>query len=177
MELSKLQKAVAEWSSRNFGDDPAHGLRPLLGVAEEVGELALVALEGHVRTDSEMACAADLLYVQALLGRVFHHALKSMQNIRGHKAEDLERIALVADRLVFYMAAFLQEEGVGLPAPVAFRHDRAEQRADAVGDILIYLSDYCRRNGLDLNEALETTWAKVKQRNWKLNPETGGGHD
>ena len=44
---------------------------------------------------------------------------------------------------------------------------------DAVGDLIIYLADFCARNGLDLGRAVSETWAKVKQRNWQANPTTG----
>lgn len=43
--LKKLQAEVAEWSQRNFGNQPSH--RPLLGVCEEVGELCHAHLKGE----------------------------------------------------------------------------------------------------------------------------------
>lgn len=46
-------------------------------------------------------------------------------------------------------------------------------KIDAVGDIVIYLADYCARNGLTLGGAVEKTWAKVGQRDWRTDP-TGG---
>lgn len=47
-------------------------------------------------------------------------------------------------------------------------------KEDAVGDIAVYLADYCRREGLDFDECVTTTWNKVKQRDWKANPMTAG---
>lgn len=46
---------------------------------------------------------------------------------------------------------------------------RAKGR-DAVGDILIYLADYCSAMGFDLQQCVEETWAKVKRRDWRANP-------
>jgi len=48
-----------------------------------------------------------------------------------------------------------------------------EEAKDALGDILIYLLDYCDISGLNLEQALHATWEKVKERDWKKNPETG----
>lgn len=56
------------------------------------------------------------------------------------------------------------------------RHSPEEilkMKADAVGDIVIYLADYCAQNGLDLGECVQTTWDQVKQREWTKNRETG----
>jgi NTP pyrophosphatase (non-canonical NTP hydrolase) len=48
-----------------------------------------------------------------------------------------------------------------------------EEMKDAVGDIVIYLSDFCSRTGINLQEAVRETWDQVKQRDWKKNPENG----
>ena len=50
--------------------------------------------------------------------------------------------------------------------------DRAGQ-VDAIGDIVIYLADYCAREGLSLDDAVTETWAVVKRRNWLRYPITG----
>ena len=48
-----------------------------------------------------------------------------------------------------------------------------ELAEDAVGDIIIYLADYCSANGIDLQECLEDTWSRVKQRDWIKDPVEG----
>ena len=105
LTLQQFQDEVTVWSSANFGDD-GESVDPLLGIAEEVGELC-------------------------------HAYLKRKQGIRG--TADQHRAAIV----------------------------------DAVGDICIYLADFCRREGLFLDEIIERTWAQVKTRNWKENPVDG----
>ena len=115
-ELTRLQDAVQEWQQRNFAPILPH--QPLLGLQEEVGELA-------------------------------HAHLKQEQGIRGTWAE----------------------------------HQQA--KTDAVGDIAIYLAAYCAVNGIDLGAAVDETWAKVSQRDWRADPQNGrqtareskGGHD
>ena len=101
VDLYELQNEVGAWSRRNFpNNQPYH---PLLGLQEEVGELA-------------------------------HAHLKAEQGIRGTDKE----------------------------------HHRA--KIDAVGDILIYLCDYCERNCIALDTAVGMTWDKVSRRDWRKDP-------
>lgn len=44
---------------------------------------------------------------------------------------------------------------------------------DAVGDIIIYLADYCGRRNWDMQQIVETVWAQVGKRNWTKNKTTG----
>ena len=44
-----------------------------------------------------------------------------------------------------------------------------EYAEDAVGDIIIFLADYCNAHNLDIQDCLEETWAKVKKRKWDAN--------
>lgn len=58
------------------------------------------------------------------------------------------------------------------------RHDKFEihrKKKDAIGDIMLFLIDYCRKNNLDLVDCLETTWEEVKLRDWVGDP-MGGKH-
>lgn len=51
--------------------------------------------------------------------------------------------------------------------------DHNEAKIDAIGDIIIYLADYCEQQGIDLQCAVEATWSKVSKRDWKHNKVTG----
>jgi NTP pyrophosphatase (non-canonical NTP hydrolase) len=44
---------------------------------------------------------------------------------------------------------------------------------DAVGDILVYLADFCSRNNIDMRDAIETTWTMVQKRDWRKNKGDG----
>jgi len=44
---------------------------------------------------------------------------------------------------------------------------------DAIGDIAIYLMQYCAERGYCFEKILGTTWDQVKQRDWKKYPTTG----
>ena len=49
-------------------------------------------------------------------------------------------------------------------------------KVDAVADIIIYLADYCWRNNINLEEAVEKTWASVVIRDWVKYPTNGITH-
>lgn len=52
------------------------------------------------------------------------------------------------------------------------------ERDDAVADLMIYLCDFAEREGdLDVMEALERTWNKVKSRDWKNRPVDANKHE
>jgi NTP pyrophosphatase (non-canonical NTP hydrolase) len=46
-------------------------------------------------------------------------------------------------------------------------------KQDAVGDIFIFLLNYCEKNNIDFQDALEKTWLEVSKRDWKLNKLNG----
>lgn len=50
-------------------------------------------------------------------------------------------------------------------------HDAAGK--DSVGDIVIYLMDYCNGMGWDLESIIRETWDEVKKRDWKKNKTDG----
>lgn len=89
------------WTEHNFPN--ATPWEPLVGMVEELGELA-------------------------------HAHLKGVQSIR-HTAKEIHKMKI-----------------------------------DAIGDILVYLSHYCRLQNIDPEEALWTAWLQIKDRDWKKNP-------
>jgi len=46
------------------------------------------------------------------------------------------------------------------------RYSTMLDKEDAVGDIIIYLADYCNRNKLDLDLCVYTAWKTASQRDW-----------
>lgn len=48
-----------------------------------------------------------------------------------------------------------------------------ENAQDAVGDIMLYLADFCHRMGFCMEECMVTALETVEKRNWKDNPATG----
>jgi len=101
--LREAQIEIGGWRRKNFPNSKS--FEPLLGIAEETGELA-------------------------------HAHLKVVQGIR--KGEDLE-----------------------------------EKREDAVGDLLVYLCNYCNQNSLDLVDCFYKAWSEVAKRDWIKYPNKG----
>lgn len=65
-------------------------------------------------------------------------------------------------------ALLKKEQGIrGTPE----EHDVAAK--DAVGDLVVYMADFCERRGWNLQEIVETTWNVVKQRDWTKNKHDG----
>ena len=54
------------------------------------------------------------------------------------------------------------------------RDDHHAAKIDAIGDVVIFLADYCTANGIDFQSAVEDTWRDVKRRDWVSDPESGG---
>jgi len=46
-------------------------------------------------------------------------------------------------------------------------------KEDAVGDIIVYLADYCNRNGLDLASCVSSAWKTASSRDWIKYPKDG----
>jgi NTP pyrophosphatase (non-canonical NTP hydrolase) len=47
------------------------------------------------------------------------------------------------------------------------------QAKDAVGDIVIFLADYCNLNGFDLQDSVDSAWSEVSKRDWTVNRDSG----
>src|SRR4051812_14985316 len=47
------------------------------------------------------------------------------------------------------------------------------KKADAVGDVVIYLASYCNTNGLDFAECVSDAWDEVCGRDWANKPLNG----
>lgn len=101
--LQALQKQQKKWAIKNFGEIPSW--QPLIGVVEEIGELA-------------------------------HSYLKRAQGIRNN-----------------------EDHNAGI--------------RDAIGDIVVYLADFCNREGIDFEETVRDVWVKVAKRDWKKNKDKG----
>lgn len=104
MDLTVLQTEAREWQKKNFGlDRPAHW--PLIGVVEELGELA-------------------------------HAHLKREQGIR-------------------------------------LNEDHIAKAKDAVGDIVVFLADYCTAMDFDFGQVVSDVWTEVKERDYTNERKTG----
>lgn len=53
-------------------------------------------------------------------------------------------------------------------------HDEWEDKGqDAVGDILVYLMDFCSKKEWKISDCLERAWGEASQRDWIAFPKNG----
>ena len=57
---------------------------------------------------------------------------------------------------------------VKLEQGIRTNEDHWEGKIDAVGDVVIYLLDYCSKTGIDLEETIASVWLEVKKRDWTI---------
>lgn len=55
--------------------------------------------------------------------------------------------------------------------------EHTEALKDAVGDLLIFLADFCNSQDIDMHQVLWDTWNSVRERDWILYPKTGKPSD
>lgn len=53
----------------------------------------------------------------------------------------------------------------------AAEHEAAAK--DAIGDLLVYMADFCERKGWSMQQIIEEVWGVVKQRDWTKNKKDG----
>ncbi len=185
--IPQLQQAIGRWSEANFGKNwtnklatkewplPIGGVyldwvAPLMGIAEEIGELHEPVLPskkmdavGDImvyladfchRRQIEMPVRVELSHMEmellsptagivVAIGRLFHCHLKNFQGIRKNSEPSLEK-----------------------------------QEMAAVVRLVYYLGAYCRENFKDDNliTIFNETWNNVvSKRDWKKHPDDGVG--
>jgi len=198
--LDAIQSEVGEWAQVNFGDNESpffvlkieafpvdwkpgspmpntlvalESLAPLMGIAEEIGELAAATKKEDIEDAlgdmfiylCDFACRLDFILpfgrhlkyeidaggdsfkgMVEWTGRLFHGTLKRHQGIRGFGADD-----------------------------VYFDHC-----VKCTAMLLAYMQAHSKALGVDLTIIANTTWNNVvSKRDWKKAPIDGGGftHD
>lgn len=48
---------------------------------------------------------------------------------------------------------------------------------DSLGDIIVFISDFCEARGYDLQDIIEKVWSEVKQRDWQKDKFNGGTNE
>lgn len=175
MKISDIQKEVGEWSRFNFGNQatskmtvspsglPELGkLAPLMGMAEEIGEL----VEAH--QDDSLVEIRDALGDIAIYlcdyGCRSGVSLSKPYEIQGSYNECIEEIQIGIGRLMH--ANLKRCQGIrGFDDDEVFNHAEAEAVSTIVDGLhSATLNMFCE----SLQSVLEETWTKVvKKRNWK----------
>lgn len=131
-----------------------------------------------------------------LVGEMAHHALKARQGIRGNSKDHENSFDSAIDTLSEKTSdaalegfewdidsygddcwTHLDEPLLGVQEELGELLGCAlqdiEARIDAVGDIVLYLMDYCNKSGIDFEDAVRVTAEKVHARDWVSNPVNG----
>jgi hypothetical protein len=196
MYLCVLQEESNQWAAKNFPN--AQAFEPLLGIAEEYGELLESLAAG--RATLELAAPADaaraetldaisdmIIFVcdfcnksgysmHALLRNKGHDcvAFSDLQEIAPMRAEIASRTEAI-DSLGIEIGRLAHHHLKGIQGirGTTWEHRLAER--DAVAGILIGLACLTFHLGECLDDAVEKTWATVKKRDWSNNRITGQG--
>lgn len=156
------QTDVAAWSFQNFGNPVVmHGDIPgLLRLMSHVGEFA------HAMLKRSQGIRGDVAKHKAAGSAALQNILAAVQAI------DPEAIdcAPIPGTNVSSFVGMIEELG---ELSQAILTGDIPSRDDSIGDILVFLLDACARNDLDASELFNTTWARVRQRNWKAAPADG----
>lgn len=176
LTLKTLQEQHEEWQEKNFGASPSW--HALLGIQEEVGELsdAHLECEYEIPTIEKIDAIGDIIiYLTAYCNL---EGIDLQQTVDELTKKEQHRAYTSTPSWRFLLAI---QKGVGklshahLKSAQGIRTNENHQAAktDAIGNIIIHLSFYCALEGINLQQAIEQTWAEVSQRNWKANQVNG----
>jgi len=175
--LKTLQTEVAEWADYNFPNSLAW--RPLMGIVEEAGELMQAETtyytEDPINRDNARLASRDAIgdvfvYVAHychLQGWSLHDVFVNQQGVvRGSGYSGSHHaLAIYGGQLAHHH----------LKADQGIRGSKEKHETlgkKALKDILLNLSSICSARDWDFEHiVMEETWAKVKRRDWKKNPD------
>lgn len=161
--LRDLQAQQQEWADRQPWER-GDGTYALLGVIEEVGELAasLPIKDGYLNEDAQQVIALAME-----VGLLAHAVLKARQGIRknqDHASAAREALEGIGEIL---------EGNFEVPNSDLTEFRDSDDAQDAAGDITIYLLDIFNRRGWDYQGTVETVCEQVFARDWTRYPTNG----
>ena len=87
----------------------------------------------------------------------------------GELIEEFMALLLLSSRLDRLSHSYLKSaQGIR-----GTREEHQAKMKDAVGDTLIYLTDFCTRQGLNIEECADIAWDEIKDRDWRRFPKNG----
>ncbi|AGB14907.1 hypothetical protein Halru_0261 [Halovivax ruber XH-70] len=158
-----LQRAVGEWSERQFGEQSA--VNPLLGVGEEYGEL-VDQLDATDRvTAAEHDCVGDMLVFMADFchrrGHEYQAAFEADGTDEFPFEDPLDGVAAAIGALD--RSVLKRRQGIRLD------DDRVGAAAErrALAAFLDHLGDFANRRGYSLETCIDVAWhEEVRHREW-----------
>lgn len=114
MNLKELQEQQRAWIQHNFPN--REPFVPLLGVAEELGELASVEDSPHIN------------YLAEALGKLAHAHIKSHQGIRGTSEEHAAKAKDAAADIIIFLSDYCSAKGFDLQEVVESTWNEVKKR-------------------------------------------------
>lgn len=170
--LARVQEEQKAWVKHNFGDRLAW--MPLMGAIEELGELAHAHLkeaqgirnhENHTEKAKD-AVADTVIYLSDYCSAMDINLLEIIPNESYSDSED----GACSHRWIFSAIAHLwhiAHDHHYTDKPIFLDSDVLK-----IGQAISCLGGYCFSRGWDFEAIISETWDKVKQRDWKKNPDT-----
>jgi hypothetical protein len=168
-DLDELKRDVGQWSEENFGVEQPHTY-PLLGVAEEYGELITSVLkqlqgiddsdkyEDRVGREAEMDAVGDIMvYLSDVCSR-FPFTIPMEQDYEQYGGDVTE------DNIVDATMA------IGTEIGSLFAHETKnapqQQTRISVAMLVHRLEEFCRHRDFTLDDCIEDAWGEVQHREW-----------
>lgn len=172
-ELDVIHREIMPWRNHNFPDFTATD--QLLGVIEEVGELAHSYLKGKQKIRGTIeehdangmdAVGDTLIYLFGYMQ--FHELSVEMvlsRALADKSAEDPDRAILHIANRVGRLSRW--------DADSRFPHDWVSLKGRVVGEVIRTLDRYCVLREWNMIFCLQSAWDEVKERDWITWPDTG----
>jgi len=178
MNFAQWQEEVSAWSRHNFGEQTAE--RPLLGMIEELGELAHPVLKqaqgirvNEHRREQVIDAVGDLvIYSLDFCGRAGYDAAEAYQT--AWDMRDLLHEFKLTDQ---FQCMFGAAAAIGKIARLHMRcnadKDNYMITMSHLGLLYIHLQKFCGFMMIDFTDCVAQTWSKVKARDWTQNKVNG----
>lgn len=159
----KLQEELKPWVLHNFGERPKH--QPLLGIAEEYGELRAAGDVGEHVLDA----VADMVIFMADYSNSNDITLEMAQEPCHQSTDSEEVMRLMAISIGRLSHAHLKKE-----QGIRKNENHDATKVQALGELLRQLEYIAVHRGYSLESTVYAVWDRVKQRDWKKDTNKGG---
>lgn len=164
-KLSTLQAEVGEWAKRNFPE--ATSIQPLIGIAEECGELCHAHLKSmqEIRGSEAEHLAAKKDAIGDMMIFLMHYC-----SLAGYDGSEAVRRAI---RTPPYPNPILELiAAVGFLTRCHFMDMRGMINS-ALKSLVEEMLAYCLTSQIDFEQTVLQTWAEVRRRDWRKNSKDG----
>lgn len=165
--FTELSEQVSEWSLKNFGKQIPD--RPLIGVVEEVGELIEHLHEAN--QEKIIDSVGDIMvYLADFSGRL---GLKISTSLKTPDVEPDQLSKLDLKEAIFILVGRMCHSYLKMVQSIRVNENHMANLEANIVNLIGKLWTLSHYQGFQLDEAVNTTWDEVKQRNWKNNPVNG----